>query len=143
VSSLGLCLISVFLSAYATVPRTIEQAFLENDSRRLAALFTSEAPLLISLPEPLSFSDLVSREQAALVFERIFRAYPTFEFYPEHGALPAFDRGGFILRVRWSFSSRQTGDQKPLQVFIRLRPETRPGRSSPLWAIVEIRAEQV
>ncbi|MDD8025727.1 MAG: hypothetical protein PHI34_04380 [Acidobacteriota bacterium] len=142
-SSLGLGLLSFFLSVYSTVPRTIEQAFLENDAGRLASLFSNESPLLISLPEPLSFSDLVSREQAALVFERIFRSYPTFEFYPESGSAPAFDRGGFILKVRWSFSSRSTSDQKPLRVFLRLKPETRPGRKKPLWAIVEIRAEPV
>jgi hypothetical protein len=143
VSSLGLGLLSLFLTVYSTVPRTIEQAFLENDARRLASLFSSESPLLISLPAPLSFSDLVTREQAALVFERIFRGNPTLEFYPEPGRPPSFDRGGFILKVRWSFSRRSTGDQKPLQVFIRLKPETRPGRKKPLWAIVEIRAEQV
>jgi hypothetical protein len=143
VSSFGLGLLSFFLTIYSTVPRTIERAFLENDAGLLASLFSSESPLLISLPEPLSFSDLVNREQAVLVFQRIFRSYPTFEFYPESGAAPAFDRGGFILKVRWSFSSRTTGDQKPLQVFIRLKPESRPGRKKPLWAIVEIRAEGI
>jgi len=143
VSSLGFGLLSFFLTVYAAVPRTIERAFLENDAGRLAALFSVESPLLISLPAPLSFSDLVAREQAALVFERIFRSYPTLEFFPESGGVPAFDRGGFIIKARWSFSHRATGDQKPLRVFLRLKPERRMGRKKPLWAIVEIRAEGV
>ncbi len=86
---------------------------------------------------------MVTDEQAYGVFERLFRSFPTIEFYPEPGRAPRFHRGGFILSCRWSFLDRSTRDQHPLQVFFHFRPATRPLRPKPLWAIVEIRAERL
>ncbi len=142
-SPLALGILSLVLTFYANVPSTIERAFLDNDAGRLATLFSAETPLLISLPEPLSFSDLVARDQAERVFERIFRSYPALEFFLESGPPPAFEGGGFLIRARWSIKHRTTGDLKPFRIFLRLKPERRAGRARPPWAIVEIRAEAV
>jgi hypothetical protein len=143
VSSLGCFLIALFYSLYSTVPGTIERAFLENDAGLLASLFSREAPFLVSLPEPITFSDIITDEQAFLVFEHIFLSNPTIEFFPDSRRAPVFRRGGFILKGRWSFIDRETKDQHPLQIFIRLRPNTESRSRKPLWLIAEIRAEKI
>ena len=139
-AQIGLSLISVFLALVSTVPRTIERAFLGNDAAVLAELFSRDTPVFVSLPEPIAFSDIVTREQAYWVFERIFRSYPTIEFYPQTDRRPVFFRGGFIVKARWSFLDAATGNQHPLQVFLYLRPDR---GSRPLWTIAEIKAEKI
>jgi hypothetical protein len=142
VAQLGLGLIVAFQSFFSIVPRTIERAFLENDPSVLASLFSRDTPLLVSLPQPLVFSDMLTGEQAYWVFERIFRTYQTIEFFPEVDRVPVFSSGGFILKSRWSLKDPSSQTQWVLQVFWHIRPGTPAGRKKPLWAVTEIKAEE-
>ena len=132
---LGFGLIAAFLSFYSTIPRTVERAFLENNPAVLAALFSRDAPLLISLPEPIAFSDMVTDEQAYWVFERLF--------FSESDRSPSFTRGSFIIKGRWVLVDPATSAPWVLQVFLHVRPGTAPRRKSPLWAVTEIKAEKI
>jgi hypothetical protein len=143
VVQLGFGLIAAFLSFYSTIPRTVERAFLENNPAVLAALFSRDAPLLISLPEPIAFSDMVTDEQAYWVFERLFRSFRTTEFFPESDRSPAFTRGSFIVKGRWALVDPATGSPWVLQVFLHIRPGASLHRKKPLWAITEIKAEKI
>jgi hypothetical protein len=143
VVQLGFGLIAAFLSFYSTIPRTVERAFLENNPAVLAGLFSREAPLLVSLPEPIAFSDMVTDQQAYWVFERLFRSFRTTEFFPESERAPAFHRGGFILKARWAFVDPASGAPAVLQVFLHVRPGTTTRRARPLWAVTEIKAEKI
>jgi hypothetical protein len=139
----GFGLIAAFLSFYSTIPRTVERAFLESNPAVLAALFSRDVPLLISLPEPIAFSDIVTDEQAYWVFERLFRSFRTTEFFPESERSPAFSDGGFIIKGRWSLVDPSTRAPWVLQVFLHIRPGTAAHRKKPLWAITEIKAEKI
>jgi hypothetical protein len=143
VVQLGFGLIAAFLSFYSTIPRTVERAFLENNPAVLAALFSRDAPLLISLPEPIAFSDMVTDEQAYWVFERLFRSFRTTEFFSESDRSPSFTRGSFIIKGRWVLVDPATSAPWVLQVFLHVRPGTVPRRKSPLWAVTEIKAEKI
>ena len=140
---LGFGLIAAFLSFYSTIPRTVERAFLENNPAVLAGLFSKEAPLLISLPEPVAFSDMVTDEQAYWVFERLFRSFRTTEFFPESDRPPDFAQGSFIIKSRWALIDPSTSSPWVLQVFLHVRPGAAPHRKRPLWAITEIKAEKI
>ncbi len=142
-AQLGFGLIAAFLSFYSTIPRTVERAFLESNPAVLASLFSRDVPLLISLPEPIAFSDMVTNDQAYWVFERVFRTFRTTEFFPESDRAPVFARGGFIIKSRWSLIDPSTQSPWVLQVFLHIGPGAEPHRKKPLWAITEIKAEKI
>jgi len=143
VAPLGLFLISFFASLFSPVPGTIERAFLENDAGRLAELFAVQSPVLVSLPDPIAFSDQLSGVQAYYVFQRIFRARPTIEFFPETERPFAVQSAGVIFKARWSFVDKATQNQVGLQVFIFLKPEAPAGTGRFSWVIAEIKAERI
>jgi hypothetical protein len=138
----GLLFLSLVISLGSSFTENIERSFLQNNPRLLFPLLGPGEPVHVSLPPPISFSDEVSSEQAFFLFRKIFRTYTTFEFFPEPGAVQAFEGGSFIFRARWSFLNRNR-NQYVFLIFFYVR--ARPGASRPeeMWKISEIRAEQL
>ncbi len=130
------------LSLISQTARTIEKAFFQDDPQLLHSLFSTQGHIHISLPEPISFSDQMSPEQAYFFFRHIYATYSTFEFYGD-SELPILAKGAsFIFKARWSFKNKRTNNQYVLQAFFRLIREP-PRRGGPLipWRITEIKAE--
>jgi len=142
VSQLSLCILSLFLSLISSATKEIEKSFLQNNSQLLYSLLSSARPINISLPEPLSFSDEVSREQAYFLFKQIFRSYATSEFYPETGPPPSLARGVYIFKASWSFTGRNRNLSR-LRVYFYMRSEPRPSKPGDFWKITEIKAERL
>ncbi len=140
--------LSVLLALPFPITARVETAFLQNSPQILRELLTSEGTIPVSLPEPLTFADQLSPEQAYLVFWRIFSVFKTTEFYADAqlSALPGVPGG--ILKARWSFRNERTGDQYPFRIYFFVVPERlspsdgAPGRGIAL-KIVEIRAEKL
>lgn len=145
---LNILALSLFLSLPSPPGSSIERAFLQNSAEIFEGLVTGSGDIPISLPEPLSRADLVSREQAVLVFKQIFSVFKTSEFYLDPFFSTLEGSPGGILKARWSFVNQRTGSQYPFRIFFYLAPETVPGGSragKPVLAlkIVEIRAERL
>lgn len=148
----GIFVLSLILSLLAVPTKTIEKSFLQNDPRVFYELLPSDSRINISLPDPISFSDQISSQQAFFLFQQIFSAYTTFEFYTE-GDTPYFvEEGGVILKARWSFKNNKTSDQYVLQLFFYLaRANDRTQRAEPAklrtrqagWIIAEIKAAEI
>ncbi len=139
---LGSVLLSLFFSFNSSITANIEKAFLQNNPELLYPLFATAQPIQISFPAPISFSDQLSGEQAFFLFERTFRTYTTFEFFPETSALRSPEKGRTIFQARWSFLNKNK-TQYVFQVFFLIRRE--PGASGPgdPWRITEIKAEKI
>ena len=146
-------ILNVFaLSALLSLPlpptEPIEKAFLQNSPEILADVLTQSGDIPVSFPEPLSFADQLSPEQAYLVFKRIFSVYKTTEFFITPGLTTFPGRPGGILKARWSFEDQKTGKPYPVRVFFYLKPEALhpspgPGAQGSALKIVEIRAEKL
>ncbi len=144
-------LASLALAALLAVPppatRIIEQAFLQNDAELLGGSFPRRGTVLVSLPEPISFSDQMSSEQAVLLFKRLFSDYKTTEFFidPEISFVPG--KAGRIVKARrWSFRNVRTGLAYPIRMYFYLVPLPRKGdreTGESSWRILEIRAEKI
>jgi len=141
VFQLGFGLVALFLSLTAGVADRIEAAFLRNDPRLLSVLFSREEAIAVSLPAPISFSDELSAEQAHFLFQKIFRAYSTFEFYPETVFSTAARPGRFIFKARWSFLDK-AGNRPVFHIFFLVRVRSGASRAGDLWEIAEIKAEK-
>ena len=140
-SQVGALLLGFFLSFPSAFTADIERAFLQKDARWLVARLPAGRPVSIALPEPISFSDQISREQAYFLFRNIFRTYSTFEFFPETRAFasPKGDRG--IFKARWSFLD--AGEKQfvfEAYFYVRSRPD---GRGGVVWEITEIKADRL
>jgi len=129
------------LAFFAQTAKNIERAFFQNDARAFHSLLTSHRHLNISLPEPLSFSDHVSTEQAYFLFRKIFAVYSTFEFYTDSESARPARADNRILKSRWSFKDNRNNNQYVFLVFFYLVDET----SDPLggWKIAEIKAQKL
>lgn len=136
--SFSALLISFFLALVPSVTLDIGRACSENDARALAGLFSPTAGLHVSLPDPFSFSDRLSPEQAYFLFERIFAVHRTFEFVPERELSVVPGRAGFIFKARWSFRDTRNDDPYLFRVFFHVMPG--PGAK---WEVVEIKAERL
>lgn len=135
-----LSLLSFFLTSTS---QTIEKAFLENNSRILHSLFAPGSHIQVSLPEPITFSDQLTDQQAFFLFKDLFISYETFVFYSERPALLPRDQNP-ILKARWSFRDRKSKRQHVFHVYFFLIPTAHHPRSHPLpWRISEIRAEKI
>lgn len=138
----------LLLSLPSPAASPVERAFLQNSPDILRGLLSSEGTIPIFLPDPLSFADQVSTDQAFLLFKHIFSVYKTTEFTTDPRLSRFPGRPGVILRARWSFRNERTGNHYPFRVFFLLAPEEtastsgRPASGSPL-KIVEIRAEKL
>jgi len=140
--------LTLLLSFPPPIAARVETAFLQNSPAVLREVLTTEGAIPVSLPDPLSLADQLSRDQATLVFRRIFSIFKTTEFTtdPRMSSLPGASGG--ILKARWSFRNERTGDQYPLRVYFFVVPtrlEGPPRGRAPTLAfrIVEIRAEKL
>ena len=97
----------------------IEQAFLQNNPKILHSLFASDTQINISLPDPLSFSDQISDQQAFFLFKKIFSSYPAIEFYSVGPPL-FFKRESCIYKARWSFKNKRNNNQYGFHIFFYL-----------------------
>jgi hypothetical protein len=150
VLQVGASLFSIVLSLISITSQDIERAFLLNDARRLEAQFSADIRLTLDLPDPLSFSDQVSSEQAFFIFQGVFRRYVTLEFIPETAFYQAEAGGPIVVKARWSFTDPSNNDRFGLRVFFLLEHygappgvRARPGRPGPAWKIIEIKAEKI
>ena len=142
--NLAILLVSLFPILLPSTTLNIERAFLQNDARMLHSLFPPQSHINISLPEPISFSDQVSNQQAYFLFQKIFSSYTTFEFYSENQ--PASIEGNSaIIKTRWSFRDKKNRNQYVFNVFFYLikLPSKTKGQSSDSWKITEIRAATI
>ena len=145
--SLTTLALTIFLAYPAPAAKAIERAFLQNDAELLGLSFPAEGAVLISLPDPISFSDQVSSEQARLLFTRYFSTYKTTEFFldPEVSFVPG-KPGRIIKSRRWSFRNVLTGVVYPVRIYFYVSPgppEEDGENSVPVWRILEIRAEKL
>jgi hypothetical protein len=145
VVSLGVFPLLLTLSFLSQTTRTIEKAFFQDDPGLLYSLLSTQGHIHISFPEPITFSDQVSPQQAYFFFRQVTASYSTFEFYADSG-LPVLARDNrFIFKARWSFKNKKNDDQHVFQVFFHLIREKPPGRGrlQHPWRISEIKAESL
>jgi len=151
-----LFVLPLLITLLSTTTQDIEKAFLQNNPKTLYSLFSAESGINISLPEPISFSDQLSRQQAYFLFKKIFSSYTTFEFFSESEIPPDIEDESFIFRARWSFRDNKNNNQHVLHIFLFLLNETglddraspslsgREGRNPKnAWKIIEIKAEKI
>jgi len=123
----------------------IERAFFLDDPAVLYPLLSTRSRIHVSLPEPISFSDLLSAEQTYFLFSRVAAAHTTFEFFVDFDQPVLLKDQSCLFRGRWSFRNKKNLNQEVFQVFFYLRLEKdvpeRPGQNT--WKIVEIRAERL
>ncbi len=121
--------------------RTIERAFLQNNAQILIPLLPEEGRINFSFPEPISFSDQLSKHQTYLYLEKIFTNYITLEFYTERDAsLESEDR--YLFKARWSFQDKKN-NQHPVNIFFQLVMFQGASQKERVWKIMEIRAETI
>ncbi len=142
--NLVILLLSLFPILLPTTTQNIERAFLQNDVRMLYSLFPPQSHLNISLPEPISFSDQVSNQQAYFLFRKIFSSYATFEFYSENQPTSVEEKSA-ILKTRWSFRDKKNQNQYVLHIFFYLikLPSNEDGQPAETWKITEIRGAAI
>lgn len=120
----------------------------------LYELFSSRSSIHISLPEPISFSDQLSNQQAYFLFRKIFSSYLTFEFYSESELPSTVEENYYIFRARWSFKNKKNNNQYVFRIYFYLIEEFVPTKqnihSRPSdenlrndWTIIEIKAEKI
>lgn len=150
----SLLILTLLSSLLSTTTKNIENSFLENSPKKIFVLFSSASHLNISLPQPISFSDQLSNQQAYFLFQKIFFTYATFEFYSE-SSLPLYpEKDSYIFKARWSFRNKKNNNQYVFHIFFYLVNEIyQKSRASPdspwkkhqsvreIWKITEIRAE--
>jgi len=145
VASIGLLPFLLTLSLLSQTTRTIEKAFFQDDPRLLYSLLSTQGHVHISFPEPISFSDQISPQQAYFFFRRIAALYATFEFYADSERPVLAKENRFIFKARWSFKNKKNDNQHVFQVFFHLVREKLPNRSGLQhpWRISEIKAESL
>jgi hypothetical protein len=145
VVSAGIFPLVVALSIFSQTTRTIERAFFQNDPGALFSLLSKRDHINISLPDPISFSDQVSSEQALFLFRQIHSTYVTLEFY-SGSELPVFwEDNGSLFKARWSFKNKKNNNLYVFQVFFYLINEEEAKADGPpdAWRIVEIKAQKL
>lgn len=140
-----------FLAVPPSAVQAIERAWLLGDPGYLTSLAPADVSLLVSLPEPIGFSDQMTGEQTLVFLKRVFSACRTFEFFPEGTVFAAGGRPGGIVTASWSF--RRAADDVPQRfrmyfalVPVEPRAAPRGGLAHPArlaWRIAEIRAEKL
>lgn len=152
-ANLNVVLLTVLVSLLPTTTQNIEKAFLQNNPKILYSLFSAKSSVNISLPEPISFSDQLSNQQAYFLFRKIFSAYTTFEFYSEKELPSDLENQNFIFKARWSFRDNKNNNQYVIHVFFYLIKEKNSDpsfgqslknkNSKITWKIIEIKAEKI
>ncbi len=135
--------LEIFLSLFSQFNGSLENAFLQNDAEQLASLLNSSSPAMISLVEPLNFSDCFSPAQVRVVLDRMFNQVITQEFFVDP-PFPLVSNGqGSLISARWSFISKINRKKYIFRLYFFISPErVRPG-SKLRMAIKEIRAERL
>lgn len=125
-----------------TTTQNIEKAFLQNNPKILYSLFSSRNHVSFSLPEPISFSDQLSDQQAYFFFKKIFSSFSTLEFYSENPTMD-FEGINYIHKARWSFKDKKTQDLYVFHIFFYLVESNNSQKSAKgsKWKITEIKAE--
>lgn len=146
--SFSALLISSLLAFIPSLIHDIGAACAANSARGLTRLLSPTAGLHLSLPDPISFSDRLSQEQAYFLFERIFAVHKTFEFVPDPELTLVPGNPGFIFKARWSFRDTRNGSPYLFRIFFYVTPRPRAPKAadrSPRsdWEIVEIKAERL
>jgi len=154
VVNLGSIIVFTILSSFlSTTTKNIENSFLQNSPQILYSLFSHKSHVNISFPEPISFSDQLTNQQAYFLFQKIFSTYTTFEFYSESDIPLFIERERYIFKARWSFRNKKNNDLFVFHIFFYLKQaEFQEIRASPnlskinsvkeIWKITEIRAEK-
>lgn len=152
-ANLNIILLTVLISFVSTTSQNIEKAFLQNNPKILYSLFASTSSINISLPEPISFSDQLSNQQAYFLFQKIFSSFTTFEFYSESNLPSLPEKQEFIFKARWSFKDNKNNNQYVIHIFFYLIKEKNndsPFRSNQksekiekTWKIIEIKAKKI
>jgi len=145
VAPIGIFPLLLGLSLLSQTTRSIEKAFFQDDPRLLYSLLSTQGHVHISLPEPISFSDQISPEQAYFFFRQVYATYSTFEFYADSELPVLAKEKSFIFKARWSFKNKKNDNQHVFQVFFHLAREKPPsgGNPQPPWRITEIKAESL
>ena len=152
-ANLSIVLLTVVVSLLPATTQDIEKAFLQNNPKILYSLFSAKSSINISLPEPISFSDQLSNQQAYFLFRKIFSAFTTLEFYSEKELPPEVENQNFIFKARWSFRDNKNNDQYAIHIFFYLIKEKNGASKFRLglknenlknsWKIIEIKAERI
>ena len=152
-ANLSIVLLTVVVSLLPATTQDIEKAFLQDNPKILYSLFSAQSSINISLPEPISFSDQLSNQQAYFLFRKIFSAFTTLEFYSEKEVPSEVENQNFIFKTRWSFRDNKNNDQYVIRLFfymikekndvskLGLRPKNENLKDS--WKIIEIKAEKI
>lgn len=126
-----------------TFSNKIERAFLQNNPQMVTSLFPSGYHIHLSFPEPISFSDQLTDQQAYFLFQKIFSDYLTFEFYSLSESKEPHNEN-YILKTRWSFKNINNNNQYAFHVFFLLKKTEKPPRNNTeKWEIIEIKAERI
>jgi hypothetical protein len=136
VTFVGIFPLLLTLSLFSQSTKNIEKAFFQNDPRLLYSLLSTRNHINISLPEPISFSDQLSSEQAFFLFRQIYSTFSTFEFYADSELPVLAKKNTSIFKARWSFKNKKNNNQYVLHVFFYLVNEKE-------WRITEIKAEKL
>jgi len=138
VANLIISLVATLTLLFSATAQNIEQAFLQNSPKKLYSLLTTQSNINISLPQPISFSDQLSNQQAYFLFRQILSSYTTSGFFSDQQPSSTSDNS-FIIKASWSFKDKKNTMYKFL-VFFYFINETKNGIKKE-WKISEIRAK--
>lgn len=133
---------TLLISPQTPVSKKIERAFLQNDPSILYSLFPTSYHIYLSFPEPISFSDQLTDQQAYFFFQKIFSDYLTFEFYTLTETEPPQENNQ-IFKTRWSFKDKRNNNQFVFHVFFLVRESEKSANNPEQWKIIEIKAERI
>jgi len=139
-------LLNILLSIISSATQNVEKSFLQNNPQIFYSQLSTQTNINISLPDPISFSDQLSDQQAYFLFRQIFSTYSTFEFYPERELALLPGEKNFIFKARWSFLNRKNSNQYVFRVFFYFINESSAQNSYKFkssWKIAEIKAEKI
>lgn len=138
-ANIGIILLALLFPVISTTTQNIEKSFLQNNPKILYSLFSSKSSVNISLPEPISFSDQVTNQQAYFFFRKIFTSYTTFEFFAEEEPPTLPEEPNFIFKAKWSFTDKKNNKRHVFRIFFFLIDEDQKNT----WKIIEIKAEKI
>ena len=131
--------LTLLFSVISTTTQNIEKSFLQNNPKILYSLFSSKSSVSISLPDPISFSDQVTNQQAYFFFRKTFTSFSTSEFYAEEEPPTLPEEQYFIFKAKWSFTDKKNNKRHVFRIFFFLIDEDLKNT----WRIIEIKAEKI
>jgi len=140
---LGPFFLPLSLYLLTSTAHDLERAFLQNNASILARLFNPGAAIQVFLPEPISFSDILTAKQAQVFFERLLAAYPTLEFFIDTTFPFVPSRERWLIRARWSFTDKRQLRQHVVRIHFLVKLVNPNQRGKAGWKIIEMRAEKI